>query len=191
MSVGFMVWMVDLGAVRGAYRSGNEKLRRMIGGRFKRDIAQLDDMLGEGKTYGALRQIIDGSEMPKRGAEYAYALRLVVEHFGRFLYNNPLMPCGFDLPREVDKELVRLGLEKHFQLSRWMGFDPPVEIPYPDDFPSVGHMEAQAAAEAAAAFDEADLGSVADAQVAEAIRCIHDWLREARAQRWGLVSYFH
>ncbi len=59
MSYGFMVWAVDTARLQQVAGSKDEKLRRMIGGRFKRELADLDDMFSvrEGKlnTYEALR----------------------------------------------------------------------------------------------------------------------------------------
>ena len=43
MSYGFTVWSVDTIKLRQVPGSKDDKLRRMIGGRFKRDLARLDD----------------------------------------------------------------------------------------------------------------------------------------------------
>ena len=109
-----MVWSVDTNKLRQIPGSKDDKLRRMIGGRFKRDLASLDDLFehriaaGGPNTYEALRQIVDGTipEGVQNGAIYRYAFKLIVDHLGTFLDNNAVCPIGSDFG-DIDRALVR------------------------------------------------------------------------------------
>jgi hypothetical protein len=146
MSHGFMVWSVDTSKLRQVPGSKDDKLRRMIGGRFKRDLAALDDLFdhqiaaGGPNTYEALRQIVDGT-IPagvQNGAIYRYAFKLIVEHFGTFLDNSAVYPWRGEFG-DIDDALADVGLP--FKLGTFYGTDLPVDLPRPDDFPLSGWVD--------------------------------------------------
>lgn len=175
MGYGFMVWAVDTAKLAAVAGSKDEKLRRMIGGRFKRDLASLDDLFehdiaaGRPNTYEALRQIIDGA-IPEgaQGGIYYYAFKLIVEHFGKPLDNSMVYPWNspeFDL---IDKALADMNVP--FQMSRLHGLGLPVKLPYPDDFPMTGWIDAarvKAIDEAFAKAPEIE----ADSETRDILRC--------------------
>jgi hypothetical protein len=190
---GFMVWSVDTNKLRQAAGSKDEKLRRMIGGRFKRDLASLDELFehsiasGGPNTYEALRQIIDGT-VPDgaRGGIYFYAFKLLVEHFGRFLDNGAVYPWSSPDFAPVNAVLKKLGVP--FELDSLHGSSLPVKLPYPDDFPLTGWVDEAEVKKVAAAFEGAKTPKGEEAAIVE---CVRGWFRDAAAQGRGLVSYYH
>ncbi len=133
----------------------------MIGGRFKRDLAQLDDLFdyaisaGGPNTYEALRQIIDGT-IPEgaRGSIYSYAFKLIVEHFGKFLDNSEFMPWNSASFAPVNAAIAEMGVD--FKLDGFLhGGDLPVKLPQPDDFPMTAWLDAAAVKKIDAAFGTA------------------------------------
>ena len=190
-----MLWAVDTAKLRQIAGSKDEKLRRMIGGRFKRDLAQLDDLFehsiaaGEPNTYEALRQIVDGA-IPEgaRGGIYAYAFRLLVQHFGKFLDNSAVCPWNSPDFKPIDAALAAMDVP--FEMSSLYGFSLPVKLPSPDDFPSAGWETPNRVREVNAAFHSAPTVEM-DAQTADIVACIRGWFRDAAALQRGLVSYYH
>ncbi|MCP3137167.1 DUF7691 family protein [Pyxidicoccus xibeiensis] len=195
MGYGFMVWAVDTNKLRQSAGSKDEKLRRMIGGRFKRDLASLDELFedsisgGGPNTYEALRQLIDGT-VPEgaRGGIYRYAFKLVVEHFGRFLDNSAVCPWSSPDFGPVNAALKQMNVP--FELDDLHGNRLPVKLPYPDDFPLTGWVDEAEVKKIAAAFEGAKYTGK-DAQVRDILECVRGWFREASAQGRGLVSYYH
>jgi hypothetical protein len=190
---GFMVWAVDTNKLRQAAGSKDEKLRRMIGGRFKRDLARLDELFedsiasGGPNTYEALRQIIDGT-VPDgtRGGIYFYAFKLLVEHFGRFLDNGAVYPWSSPDFAPVNAVLKKMGVP--FEVGSLHGSSLPVKLPYPDDFPLTGWVDEAEVKKVAAAFEGAKTPKGEEAAIVE---CVRGWFRDAAAQGRGLVSYYH
>jgi hypothetical protein len=189
MGYGFMVWAVDIDKLKQVTGSKDDKLRRMLGGRFKRDIARLDEMFDAPNTYEALRQIIDGT-IPEgaQGAVYSYAFKLIVQHFGAFLDNGALYPWGHDAEEPVDRALAAMGVPLTIRKLQYSGL--PVKLPYPDDFPSTGWIDAPAVQEIAAAFAKAPAVDM-DAGTREIVACLRKMSREAADKGRGLVSYYH
>ena len=195
MGYGFMVWAVDTNKLRQVAGSKDEKLRRMIGGRFKRDLASLDELFedsiasGGPNTYEALRQIIDGT-VPEgaRGGIYSYAFKLLVEHFGKALDNSAVYPWSSPDFGPVNAALKKLDVP--FDVEDLYGVSLPVKLPLPDDFPLTGWVDEAAVKRIAAAFEGAtDTGG--DAQTVDIVKCVRGWFRDAAAQGRGLVSYYH
>jgi hypothetical protein len=195
MGYGFMVWAVDTAKLQQVCGSKDDKLRRMIGGRFKRKLASLDELFsssiarGQPNTYEVLRQIIDGT-VPEgaRGGLYFYAFGLLVEHFGRALDNAAVYPWGSADMNPTSEALRAMGVP--FALDAFQGCSLPVKLPYPDDFPSTGWLPAGEVARIDRAFAESKPVPM-DAGTAEVVSCIRGWFREASALGRGLVSYYH
>lgn len=188
-----MVWAVDTNKLKQAAGSKDEKLRRMIGGRFKRDLARLDELFedaiasGRPNTYEALRQIIDGTvPQDARGSIYPYAFKLLVEHFGRFLDNGAVYPWSSPDFAPVNSALKQMGVP--FELDDLHGSRLPVTLPPPDDFPLTGWVDEAEVKKVAAAFEAAKTPT---GETAAIIDCVRGWFRDAAAQGRGLVSYYH
>ncbi len=190
-----MVWAVDTDKLKQAAGSKDEKLRRMIGGRFKRAISELDELFednineGEPNTYEVLRHIIDGT-VPKgaRGGIYFYAFKLLVEHFGRPLDNSAVSPWSSPDFSAVNAALQKMGVP--FKMDDLQGVSLPVKLPLPDDFPLTGWVDEATVKKVAAAFEGAETPGP-DAQTRQVVEALRGWFREAAAQGRGLVSYYH
>lgn len=188
-----MVWSVDTNKLRQIPGSKDDKLRRMIGGRFKRDLASLDDLFdhqiaaGGPNTYEALRQIVDGAIPPdvKNGAIYRYAFKLIVEHFGTFLDNGAVYPWRGEFT-DLDNALASVGLD--FKLGTFFGTDLPVDLPYPDDFPLSGWLDPAAVQKIHAVPAKQ---AIVDRELRDAVDNIRGWFRDAAAKQRGLVSFYH
>lgn len=195
MGYGFMVWSVDTDKLKQVAGSKDEKLRRMIGGRFKRDLASLDDLFehaiaaGRPNTYEALRQIIDGT-IPDdaRGGIYAYAFKLLVEHFGKPLDNGAVYPWNSPDFGAVDGALAKMSVP--FKVDSLYGFSLPVKVPYPDDFPLAGWVSPAKVKEVHEAFSKATKVEM-DSEVQDIVDCVRGWFQAAAAANRGLVSYYH
>lgn len=118
MSYGLSVYLVDIPTVRGVIAGGDERVRRMIGGRFKRSMASDDDYfayeIGNGAPtrYEALRAVIDGGPFDEEhGFQYGYAYKMICEFYGRPLSNNHFSPFRGSWLRDVDEGLVQLGIK--------------------------------------------------------------------------------
>jgi hypothetical protein len=195
MGYGFMVWSVDTDKLRQVTGSKDEKLRRMIGGRFKRDIAQLDELFedstqgGGPNTYEALRQIVDGA-IPEgaSGAIYSYAFKLLVQHFGTFLDNSAVYPWSSPDFGPLHAALAAMSVPFKMDTLQFSGL--PVKLPHPDDFPCTGWLDAAEVQKVNEAFGKAP--SVAmDSETAHILACVRGWFSAAAAKKRGLVSYYH
>lgn len=189
MGYGFMIWAVDTNKLQQVAGSKDEKLRRMIGGRFKRDLAELDGDFTNPTAYEALRQIIDGT-IPEgaRGSVYAYAFKLLVEHFGKFQDNGCVYPWNSVDTKPLDTALADMGVPFKFSRFQWSGL--PVKLPSPDDFPGIGWVNPDDVKAVDAALAKATY-SGNDSHVREVIDAMRGWFRNAAAKGWGLVSYYH
>jgi hypothetical protein len=193
MGYGFMVWAVDTDKLKHAAGSKDEKLRRMIGGRFKRNLASLDELFegtGAPSAYEALKQIVDGTvpDDVSNGAVYRYAFKLLVEHFGRPLSNGPV--CPWNSPDFGPVNAVFAAMNVPFKLDRLYGTSLPIKLPYPDDFPMSGWVDAEEAKAIDAAFTAAGAPNGSD-EAGEIAACVRGWFREAATSGRGLVSYYH
>jgi hypothetical protein len=195
MGYGFMVWAVDTDKLKQVAGSKDEKLRRMIGGRFKRDLAGLDDLFsdsiesGAPSSYEALRQIIDGS-IPEgaRGSIYRYAFKLLVQHFGTFLDNGAVYPWNSPDFGPVNAALAAMSVPFELDTLQFSGL--PVRLPYPDDFPCTGWVDTATVKRVNDAFVEAPSVETSH-ETADILACVRGWFREAAAKGRGLVSYYH
>jgi hypothetical protein len=195
MGYGFMVWAVDTDRLKQVAGSKDEKLRRMIGGRFKRDIARLDDMFsdeiegGAPNTYETLRQIVDGA-VPEgaRGAIYRYAFKLLVEHFGTALDNGPVYPWNSQDFGPIDAALAAMNVPFKMDTLQFSGL--PVSLPHPDDFPCTGWVHADTVKKVNDAFAAAPAADM-DPDTAEVVACLRNFFKVAASKQRGLVSYYY
>jgi hypothetical protein len=191
MGYGFMVWAVDIDALKRASGSQDDTLRRKIAERFASQLAQLNDIFEDAETSvdEALQHIIDGT-IPEgaRGGSYAYAFELLVEHLGAFLDNRAVCPWNSPDLGPVDRALEAMGVP--FKMSALYDFSLPVRLPYPNDFPLTGWVDAVTVKAVHDAFSAAPSVNM-DSQTAEVVTCIRGWFRDAARAGTGLVSYYH
>ena len=196
MGYGFMVWAVDTSKLQQVAGSKDEKLCRMIGGRFKHDVAGLDDLFshqiasGKPDTRTALRQIVDGTVPPdvSNGAVYFYAFKLLVQHFGRPLDNSAVYPWSSPDFAPLDAAFVTMGVP--LKLGRLYGSSLPVKLPSPDDFPLTGWIDAAEVKAIDTAFGKAKPVKL-EGDAAEILPCVRGWFGDATKLGRGLVSYYH
>ena len=191
MSYGFMVWAVNIDALKRASGSKDDALRHTIAVRFASQLAHLNDIFEDAETSvdEALRHIIDGT-IPEgvRGGQYAYAFELLVEHLGAFLNNRAVCPWSSPDFEPVDRALEAMGVP--FKMSALYDFRLPVSLPHPDDFPLAAWVDAATVKAVDDAFGAAPSVNM-DAQTADIVTCIRGWFRDAARRGTGLVSYYH
>lgn len=200
MSYSLSLHLVDLAAVRGAVGSGDQKLRRMIGGRFKRSLAAADEYhsdeirRGAPTRYEALRAVIEGGPFdPEHGWQYSYAYQMICEFHGRPLFNNCFSPFRGAWLADVDAGLRELGV-KSVTVSEFSHGSAPDPIPAPGDFPGYGEWSADRCRQALAEWEatDAEQRQALAPEVREAVECCAGWLRDARAKDGGgVVGFFH
>lgn len=200
MGYGFMGYRVDIGKITTALGSKDDKLLRMMGGRFKREIARLDDSFDSDiessgvNTQEALRRLIYGETAPtdKPGHLYAYAFKLIVEHFGNFLSNGSLYPVSVGYEDEIDKGLASIGVTAVSLSDIAYGRIPGVTLPRVDDFPGKGAWTAEQVAAAHAQFAAAPpLPEGTDSDIRDAVADVRAWVNAAHEKGWGVIGFYH
>ncbi|MCB9760180.1 MAG: hypothetical protein H6739_10130 [Alphaproteobacteria bacterium] len=193
MSYGLHVYSADPAAVIGAVGSDDVKLRRMIGGRFKRDIQQSDEWFaseiqaGAPPLYEALRALIHGGALDDRyGFQYGYAFELICRHYGRFQPNDGVSACRYSWIEAVDGALTDGGLKAADFMDLAFG-GAPVRFPAPDDFPGTGTWSAEQV--------KAAQGELAGVTVAsefeEALGNVRAWCAAAAPQGHALFGFYY
>ncbi|MFD7511325.1 hypothetical protein ACFV5N_18595 [Streptomyces sp. NPDC059853] len=199
MSYGLNLFLVDPALVRGIVGSGDEKQRRMMGGRFKRELAQDDawfaDRIAEGAppAYEALRAVIDGGPFEEEHAfQYAYAYQRICEFHGRRLDNSSFSPFRYGWLGRVDEALAELGVTA-VEVTSFTYRDFPAPLPRPEELPGHGVWSTADCARALKEWEAAtpDLRAALDPEVREAVESIAGWLRRAAAKPGaGVLGFF-
>ncbi|WTW93891.1 hypothetical protein OG216_11090 [Streptomycetaceae bacterium NBC_01309] len=196
MSLSLSLFLADPEVTRAVVGSGDVRVRRAIGGRFKQEMARDDDYFsseiesGAPTRYAALTAVVDGGPFATgHGFQYGYAYRMICAFHGRRLWGNMFSPFKFAWLEHVDKGLKSVGIDA-VEVSEF-GYGLPDPLPS-TDLPGHGVWTpgqcAAALTQYEAVTDEqwADL----DSEVREAIEEIGGWLREARANPGrGVVGF--
>jgi len=190
MGYGLAVYAVDLDAVAAACGSGDDKVRRMISGRFRRDIYSTNDQLGWSNDRGAdsvfeaIRHLIMGADdMRLPGAMYGYAYKYIIEFHGRFLANDRFMPARQSWVSEtIQPQLAAAGVALNLDALYYGGA--PVSFPSPDDFPGYGCWRRDAIAAALPILR-------AQPDLSPELAQIADWLSQAAAENKDLAAFYH
>jgi len=190
MGYGLMVYAVDLDAVTTACGSGDDKVRRMISGRFRRDIYATNDQLGWSNDRGAdsvfeaIRHLIMGADdMRLPGAMYGYAYKYIIELHGRCLSNDRFMPARHAwVSDEIQPQLAAAGVALKLDDLYFGGA--PVRFPSPDDFPGLGYWRRDAIAAARPILSAAT-------GLSPELEQIKDWLSRSAAEETDLVGVYH
>ncbi|MFW5416009.1 hypothetical protein J0910_05235 [Nocardiopsis sp. CNT-189] len=191
MSYGLMPYAVDLAELRSVIGSSSEQaLNSLLRSDWADSLDRLD-RTGGPTAREAVRHLLLGEEYDKgSGALYAYCLKTILEAHpcASFLFNGEWSPVRYDWFEEVEAELKKAGVS----------FDPAsltyegqvVPLPPIDDFPQIGCVEADRAAELAAEFDAMDEDRI-DPQALDGVRELRGWFRECARTGRGLVTYYH
>lgn len=193
MSYGLMVYAVDIDKCISAIGSKDEKLGRMIRGRFKKELARADEWFSSELKRGvpplgtAIKNLIEGIEIPREhGFQYRYAFKVIVEHFGKFQTNDMFCPCHIDLFDEVEAQLKKMNAPEEFSIYR-LAYHAPVQIPV-DDFPGMGSIPAALCRQAS---QDIDWSQPASNDMARTLGNIRSWLNNANEKNWGLIGFYH
>lgn len=187
MGYGVMAYRVDIDRLRTLCGSGDNQARRAICGRFRTDIARLNDDLdcsndrGAPSVFTAIEHLVMGGDKTLPGHLYGYGFKYMVEFSGRFLNNGPFYPCPSSyLESTVDPALRATGAA--ISMSDLIFRGAPVDFPSPDDFPAIGYWTA---AEVAAAAGPLQSGTT------EEVRTVAAWAASAAAEDKGVVGFYH
>lgn len=117
MSFALMPFVVDLDVLNGSVGSKDDKLRRMIGGRFRQHLTHFDSRFdhliedGGPPIYEAIRAVIDGGPFEdKYSVMYNHAFEGICEFHGRLLANADFSPMRSGWLEVVDEGLADLGV---------------------------------------------------------------------------------
>jgi len=189
-----MAYVVDLDVLNGSIGSKNDKLRRMIGGRFKQYLAGFDQQFDDGPViYEAIRAVIDGGPFDEQyGYKYAYAYKWICEFHGRALDNSDFSPMNAGWLETVDEGLAELGVTA-VDLGDLSQGSVPSPIPTPDDtFPGYGEWsltECQKALEQWKSVTE-ERKTTLDPEVLDAVESCMGWCETAAAAGRGVAGFF-
>ncbi|MBE1486363.1 DUF7691 family protein [Plantactinospora soyae] len=187
MGYGVMAYAVDIDKLVALCGSGDDRMRRVISGKFRNDIYQVNDFLGwsnergEPSVFTAIKHLVMGEEKSLDGAMYGYGFKFIVEFSGRFLDNGPFYPCPSQyLSDTVDVELAGIGAS--ITMSDLVFGGAPVAFPAPHDFPAIGHWTADQVAQN---VEPLRAGSSTE------LKTIASWLDQAAATGRGVVGFYH
>ncbi|MEV4133206.1 hypothetical protein AB0J72_13685 [Dactylosporangium sp. NPDC049742] len=187
MGYGVMAYRVDIDRLAALCGSGDNQARRAICGRFRTDIARLNDDLdcsndrGEPSVFTAIEHLVMGGDKTLPGHLYGYGFKYMVEFSGRFLDNSLFYPCPSSyLDSTVDPALKATGAT--ITMSDLIFRGAPVSFPSPDDFPSIGYWTAAAVAAAAEPLKAA---------TTDEARAVAAWTATAAAEQKGIVGFYH
>ena len=189
MGYGTMVYSLDFAAHRASLDSGDDKLRRMISGRFRRDIQRLNEELdwsnerGAPNVFEAIRHLLMGGPKELPGAMYGYGYKFIVEFQGRFLPNDRFYPCRSSYQEEeLQPQLDALDLG--LRLDRLNFGGALADFPPPMDFPGIGHWDPDEIARARPLLDAAT-------GLSPELEQVRGWLRQAHDAGHGLIGFYH
>ncbi|MFI6575358.1 hypothetical protein ACIBFB_06120 [Nocardiopsis sp. NPDC050513] len=197
MSYSLSVYVVDLDVLRGSAGSGDTRLRRMIGGRFKRHLASFDDQFdhsiddGAPPIYEAIGAVIDGGPYDERFAHmYHFAYKWICEFHGRFLDNDSFSPFRSGWPEQVDEELKGLGITAVSVAE--FGYGAPPKLPRVRDVHGYGEWSPAECQKALTQWEAVtpERKAALDPYVLEAVEQCLGWCRSADAAGRGVAGFF-
>jgi len=198
-----LLWLfVSYGVV--AYATDIDRIRRFVGSadeevlaasRLRLRTASLADLLddygsGAPSPEDVLAQLINGGPYDDRiGFAYAYALEALIETYGAMLDNSAWYPAPLEWAKAVEQQFERLGASVPVERLVWGGS--PVPLPRADDFPTIGHLEAEEVRALDLAVRSLDLSTVEDANLRASIHGIRTWFDNATRLSYGLVCFYY
>lgn len=182
------------GFLRRLLGSPTDRLIRTIKRKYAHRLEQ-DEVYDEDEPSleKALEDLLAGAELdPAFGHKYAYALELVCDHFGEFLDNSAWSAMRLDWAEHVHEAMTQAGIDENaISLNEHLMFrGPPIPIPAPSDFPSIGFLRRNEIANAASALDAADLSTL-DEETRESITQIRSWLERCNELKCDLVCFYY
>lgn len=195
MSFSLTLYVVDPEIPRNTIGSGDVRIRRAIGGRFKSEMAREDDYFahsirnGAPTRYEALTAVVDGGPFEDDHAfQYGYAYRMICAFHGRTIVTSNFSPFRSGWLERVDEGLESLGVTavRVAELS----YSLPSPLPS-TDLPGHGVWTPSECATALEQYEAAgeDRFAALDREVREAAEEAAGWLRQARATDRGIVGF--
>jgi hypothetical protein len=198
MSYCLMAYAVRFDRVQPVFGSGDDKLRRMICGRFKSRLAQraesFSNEIGNGapSPFDAVRALIMGPVPEKgHGNMYAYAYETIIEHHGRFLDNGAFSSMRWAHMDAVEEGFKRTGLDSALPFGDLYRGKALCAFPPPDDFPSMGYWSPEQVISGRNRFGEITVPGDIDTSVAESLAAVRGWVNSAGAKGEGIISFYY
>lgn len=198
MSYCLMVYAVRFDKLKPVFGSGDDKLRRMISGRFKSRLAQRADWFsteienGSPTPFDAIKALIMGPVPEKgHGFMYAYAYETIVEHFGRFLDNNAFSSIRWSFMEEVEQGFKKSGLDEALPFQDLYLGKALCDFPRPDDFPSMGYWTPEKVVAGQKRFGEIEMPNDVEPYVKDALLAVRGWVNSAAGKGEGIVGFYY
>ena len=158
------------------------------------DLVSLDEQLCDAGDEDditheqAFRELFSGNvSAPEYGARYGWAFEKLCQSIGTYLPNNCFSPCKFEWYDQLDRFLATTDIELRFSQ---LVYNCPVEIPEPDDFPSIGHWTHEQIAAAAPMITKV-ADSAQDETIGEALSVVSEWLKQGVEDSNSMIIGFH
>jgi hypothetical protein len=136
----------------------------------------------------ALWEIFDGRlSRPEWYSHYGWAWDAVCGAIGRPLAVSHFAPCGTEFLGWLDEQLRPFAVP--VRMAKLIS-DPPMRLPDPIDWPSVGHWTAAEVRRLSGPLGRA-VGQLRDGRAAEALREVLGWLAAARKRPGHMLIGFY
>jgi hypothetical protein len=191
MSYGLMVYAVNIEQLQAVCGGGDMALYEKIIDRFRAHIADRNQSFDlrpyhqtDPSIFEGIRHLIMGHTKSFDGYIYGYGLEYIVRYFGKPLNNEMFYPCDLNiLSTTIGDRLTDVQIDNLIFRGLLPG------IPYPDDFPTYGHLKSAEVANAAIQLKDV-LADYADREMNE-LAFIAAWLQYAANRHEGLVGYYY
>lgn len=176
MSYGIMPYRVSLSRLSTRFGNTNNSKRskiRRICLKDANDVDELDSNPDAPLFKDIVENMLDAKiDHPEYGYKYWYALRGFIESIGQFLMNNHWYPASADVFWKMEA----------FKLY---DIDAPMEIPAPNDFPTVFVLRGENMTD--------DLIENLKAEIAEEdqFRQTSFWIQESKRYKQDLILFYH
>jgi len=198
MSYGVMAYAVRFEKVKPVFGSGDDKVRRMICGRFKADLARQEQYFsteiasGAPSPFDAVRALLMGGVPDKgHGFMYAYAYEKVIEHFGRFLPNGAFSSIRWSFMEAVEESFKKTGLDEALPFRDLYIGRALCAFPTPDDFPCIGYWTPEQVVAGHKRFAEIEIPNDIESYVKDALLEVRGWVASAGPKGEGIVSFYY
>jgi len=184
MSYTVNAFVIDIAALR--ERIARHDLSLLSG--LDEDAEAIDEDLGDDgpTTLEHARRIVLGqTEDEGSNAKYGYALQLICEAVGQWQPNDQWSSMRSTWFGTVDEALKNAGCPLALTTALFYN-GPPVEVPRPDDFPGMGHVEPEQAGILCGALRQA-LPALPP-QPRAAVAQVVGWLEAGRGV--GIVTFY-
>jgi len=182
------VTLVDPKRLRAVPGSRDRRLMRRVLQRMKRVNPHWDEDANLLAKEIALWEIFDGRlSRPEWYSHYGWAWSDICEEIGRNLPVSNFAPCEAGFLAWLDEQLAPFAapVEMVKLVSR-----PPMRLPEPNDWPSVGHWTAAEMRRLAGPLGRA-IGQLANRRAVEALEEVRSWLAAARKRPGDMLVGFY